>query len=255
MLNFKTMGQGYPVIILHGLFGMLDNWQKFGKELSKEFSVFLVDQRNHGKSPHLPEMNYNAMAHDLQLFMEENHIYEAYIIGHSMGGKTAMEFALHYPDRVTKLMVVDIAPKRYKPHHQDVFTALDAVPIDQVESRGEVDDVLSTQISDVGTRQFLQKNLSRKKEGGYQWKMNFEAIKNHYEEILSDISINEIYEGPTLFVRGGKSKYISDDDLPLIKERFPAAELMTIANAGHWVHVDAYEELFDITTTFLNKAF
>lgn len=251
MLNYKTYGQGEPFIILHGLFGMLDNWQKFGKELAKNYSVFLVDQRNHGKSFHDENISYPLMAEDLLAFMEENHLYKATILGHSMGGKTAMEFALQNSDFVSRLIIVDIAPRKYDAHHNDVFDALLEVPIDEVESRTEVDEILVKHISDLGTRQFLQKNLQRKKEGGYQWKMNLDAITNHYEDILADVTKSETYEGPTLFINGGKSNYIKDSDHTEILKRFPNAQFVTIENAGHWIHVDTFDELLSVVENFL----
>jgi len=156
-LNYKSFGQGPPLLILHGLFGTLDNWQTLGKRWAENFTVFLVDQRNHGRSPHLPEHNYPVMAEDLKAFMEANWMYEAHIMGHSMGGKTAMQFALNYPDMVDKLIVVDIAPKPYVGGHEAIVEALNALPLAKIESRSQADAFLAERIADFGVRQFLLK--------------------------------------------------------------------------------------------------
>lgn len=251
MLNFKSYGRGEPIIILHGLFGMLDNWKRFADAFSDHHSVFLVDLRNHGRSPHLEEMNYEVMAEDVWSFMQENHIYEATVLGHSMGGKVAMQLAMHEPDYIQKLIVVDIAPKAYRPHHQTVIDALQAIPIDLIGTRHEVNDILLEYLDDEGTRLFLQKNLMRKKEGGYRWKMNLPVIIKNYDRILEAVEFDGHYDNPTLFIRGGQSKYISDEDMLWIKEILPHAQIETIEHAGHWVHVDAFEELKSIVKSFL----
>jgi len=252
-LNFKEFGQGDPVIILHGLFGMLDNWQTMARKLAKDYTVFIVDQRNHGRSPHSDEMDYSLMAEDLKKFMESKWIFEARIIGHSMGGKTAMQFALFYQEMVKQLAIIDIAPKAYKGNHETIFKALKSVDLDKVEDRKEVDQILKQQIEEVGVRQFLLKNLSRKKEGGYQWKMNLPTIHKSYDAILGQIEIDESYDGQALFVKGENSNYISNEDLPLITEWFPNATLQTVQNAGHWVHAEAPEELHNMLLQFFKN--
>ena len=252
-LNFKTMGRGEPVIILHGLFGTLDNWQTIAKHLSEHFSVYIVDQRNHGRSPHAAHMDYPALAEDLRHFMERHWMYKAHLIGHSMGGKTVMEFALEHPDMTDKLVVVDIAPKAYPGGHEDIFKALFAVDLDAIQSRQEAEEILSQYIEDAGTKQFLLKNLSRKKEGTFEWKMNLPVLHQYYQEILAPPTAQTPFEGETLFIRGGRSPYVLDSDLPAIHGLFPAAQLETIANAGHWVHADAPAELLQKVYTFLTK--
>ena len=252
-LNYKTFGHGEPVIILHGLFGMLDNWQQFARELGNDFSVFIVDQRNHGKSPHSDAFNYEVMAEDLFHFMESHFMFEAFVLGHSMGGKTAMQMALLEPDMVQKVIVVDIAPKPYPPGHIEIMQALSSVPIESAESRSDVNDALKKHIPQKGVRQFLMKNLTREKGGGYRWKMNLDVIMQHYDKILDFNPMAYPFENPALFVRGGKSNYIQDDDYPLIREQFLEARVETITDAGHWVHVDAYQELLDMTRDFFNE--
>lgn len=252
-LNYKEFGQGDPLIILHGLFGTLDNWQTLAKKFAKDYTVFIVDQRNHGRSPHIDHIDYPSMANDLQHFMESNWIYKAHILGHSMGGKTAMEFALNYSDMVDKLIVVDIAPKKYAPRHQTIFDALFSVKLEEVNNRKEAEAILTPQIESYGVRQFLLKNLSRNKAGGYEWKMNLPIIYKHYQDILDDVNTENIFEGPSLFIDGADSEHIQDADHSLIKSRFPNAQIETIVNAGHWVHADQPMALLNTVSSFLKS--
>ena len=251
-LNFKTFGQGDPIIILHGLFGTLDNWQTVGKQLAEHYMVYLVDQRNHGRSPHLDEISYPLMATDLQQFMESQWIHRAHILGHSMGGKTAMQFALTYPDMVDKLIVVDIAPKAYPGGHELIFEALLGLDLASIESRSDAAAYLENAgIAEAGIRQFLLKNMARSKAGGYEWKMNLPVIHQHYQDILATVESTEAYDDPALFIRGGKSRYISDEDWPAVLRLFPQAKLETVAEAGHWVHAEAPDALLQHLTQFL----
>ena len=250
-LNYKEFGQGDPIIILHGLFGTLDNWQTLAKKLAEEYTVYIIDQRNHGRSPHAAEFNYKVMAEDLQVFMEDNWIHQARIIGHSMGGKTAMQFALEYPDMVEKLVIVDIANQSYKGGHETIFDALLGLDLEKIENRKDADSILSQKIEDYGIRQFLLKNLTRSKSGEYQWKMNLPIIHENYQAILNKIESEEIFEGATLFVKGGLSKYITDDNFSDTKQFFPNAGLITIENVGHWVHAEAPKRLLEELELFL----
>ena len=243
-LNFKQFGQGEPVIILHGLFGTLDNWQTIAKKLAEDYMVFIVDQRNHGRSPHATPFDYETMAADLQEFMEQNWIYEARLIGHSMGGKTVMQFALDYPDMVQQLVVVDIAPVDYPRRHDHIFNALLNLNPETINARKEIDDILKEQIPEYGERQFLMKNLTRNKEGnGYRFKMNLPVIHENYPHILANIKAEEPFEDPVLFIKGGNSKHIQAAHQPAISALFPAATTKTIDNAGHWVHADQPNDL------------
>lgn len=237
-LNHKIMGEGDPIIIMHGLFGMLDNWQSIAKELSQDYMVILIDLRNHGKSPHSDEWNVQVMARDVIEFMQSQWIFEATIIGHSMGGKVAMQVALTEPDMVSNLIVVDIAPRSYERGHDLIFTALNSVPIETVASRGDVEEYLGKYISETGIKLFLMKNLSRNKDGSYRWKMNLPIIEKNYESILQPTLSDFPYEGPTLFISGERSDYIREEDQERIIELFPEAKVETISNAGHWVHAD-----------------
>lgn len=250
-LNFKSFGQGDPIIILHGLFGTLDNWQTIAKKLAEEHTVFIVDQRNHGRSPHDPLHDYPSMAEDLRHFMEENWIHRATVIGHSMGGKTAMQFALDYPDMVEKLVVVDISPKAYAGNHHEIYDALLSLDLSEVKGRQDADDHLAKTIHEPGVRLFLMKNLTRQKDGTYALKMNLEALHRHYPDILAAIESDENFDEPTLFIRGGQSKHMVAEDGEMIRQLFPQAEIKTIEKAGHWVHADSPKELLEMVTDFL----
>ena len=252
-LNYKSFGQGQPIVILHGLFGTLDNWQTIAKKLAEQYMVFIIDLRNHGKSPHDPEMNYSIMAEDIQHFLESQWIYESHIIGHSMGGKVAMEFAHQYPEMVEKLVVVDIAPKAYPPGHQRIFEALFKIDLKEITNRKEADNQLQPRIEEFSVRQFLLKNLTREKDGNYRWKMNLPVIFKHYPEILASVELEEPFAGDTLFVRGGQSNYITDEDYPLIEAQFPNAVIETIPESGHWVHAEAPATFLQILEGFLNQ--
>jgi len=253
-LNHKSFGQGDAIVILHGLFGTLDNWQTLAKKLAEDYYVFLVDQRNHGRSPHVEGMSYPLMANDLKGFLEQNWIHQTHIIGHSMGGKTAMQFALEYPDVVDKLVVVDIAPKTYLGGHELILSALRNFPVTQVENRKEAEQILlEAGVEELGVRQFLLKNLTRSKTGGYEWKMNFSEIDKHYANILANIEIENksSFEGETLFVRGANSNYVLDEDLGAIQSLFPKAELETISQSGHWIHAEQPQALLKLLKGFL----
>lgn len=250
-LNYKAFGQGDPLIILHGLFGTLDNWQTIGKKLADQYSVYLIDQRNHGRSPHHADFSYALMAEDLKLFMEEQWIYRAHIIGHSMGGKTAMQFAMEYPDMIDQLVVVDIAPKAYAGGHQLIFEALNSLDLANIDNRKTADEALAQKIDDFGVRQFLLKNLTREKAGGYRWKMNLPVIQQHYQDILAPITLTEPFEEKALFIRGGKSAYVEDDDWPMVQSYFPNSSLATVEQSGHWVHAEAPQDLLQLVFDFL----
>ncbi|HMQ46358.1 MAG TPA: alpha/beta fold hydrolase [Saprospiraceae bacterium] len=249
-LNYKSLGQGYPIIVLHGLFGTLDNWQTVARRLSENHTVYLVDLRNHGRSPHHSAMNYPIMAEDLRHFMESHGMYQAYLIGHSMGGKVAMEFALEHSDMVEKLMVVDIAPKTYTGGHQAIFEALFSLDLANLEDRQQAEAHLATRIAEPDVRQFLMKNLSRQKGGGFEWKMNLPVIFENYSHILAAVDSSWAYDKPCSFVRGDRSDYIRDEDMDHIRTLFPKAQLHTVKGAGHWVHAEQPEALLQLINTF-----
>lgn len=251
MLNHKIYGQGDPIIILHGLFGMLDNWQTVAKKLAEDYMVILIDQRDHGKSAHTDAFDYKLLAEDLYQFLEENWIHRCHIIGHSMGGKTTMQFAAMHSDLIDKMVVVDIGPKAYLPGHDTIFKALRSVPIDEVSSRKEVEEIISEYIEDKGVRLFLMKNLQRKKEGGFRWKMNLELLYREYPNIISKVDTNEAIDVDTLFIYGSKSRYILDDEVKEIKEVFPYSRFEKL-DAGHWIHAEKPVELVELVRDFLD---
>lgn len=251
-LNYKVFGEGDPVLILHGMFGTLDNWQTIAKKLAKHFMVFIIDLRNHGRSPHSDEFDYAIMANDIREFMESNWIYEAYVVGHSMGGKVAMQLASENPDMVQKLVLVDIAPKAYEGNHQAIFEALFSLDLDQLESRKEADQLLQKKIDSYSVRQFILKNLSINKETeGYEWKMNLPVIHASYQEILDKGNLSTPFENPTLFIKGAQSKYILLEEFESYKNYFPNATLETIEKAGHWVHAEQPKVFLEVLTNFL----
>lgn len=254
-LFFRHFGEGPPLIILHGLFGLSDNWVTHGKRLAENFSVYLPDLRNHGQSPHSPTFNYPAMADDLHEFIVDHKIINPVIIGHSMGGKVAMQFALEYPDIPLKLILVDISPVKYpdRDSHFDIISAMMAINFEAVHSREEVDALLSQQIGDKGTRLFILKNLHRKTRHSFDWRLDLSTISNNMDHIFAGIESPNSFSKPTLFIKGGNSNYITDEHLPVIKKLFPASNIVTIEGAGHWIHVDAPEEICRIFSGFLEK--
>jgi pimeloyl-ACP methyl ester carboxylesterase len=253
-LHFEQYGEGHPLIILHGLFGSLDNWRTLSKWFSRSFQVFALDQRNHGRSPHSNEFTYPAMVEDLLEFIEERNLPPTHILGHSMGGKTAMLFALTYPDMVNKLVIVDIAPKAYPRGHDDVFEGLFSLDLRTIHSRQEADAALAKTLPDSTLRQFLLKNLDRDEAGKFRWRLALKEIHTNYPEMLKALEWRQQqFSQPTLFISGSNSGYIKDTDAPIIKAMFPHAQVTTIANTGHWVHAAAPPEFVRLTLDFLTK--
>ncbi|WP_242923754.1 alpha/beta fold hydrolase [Pontibacter liquoris] len=251
-LHYKEMGHGQPLLILHGLFGTLDNWQTLAKRLAEHYNVFLVDLRNHGRSPHSEEHNYEAMAADVLELVDHLNIPTPAIMGHSMGGKVAMTYALRYPTRLTKLIVVDIAPKAYPPHHDEIIDALQSVDLGTVTSRSEVDAQLAKTIKEEAVRQFLMKNLYRKEDSTFGWRMNLDAIERNYAQVAAAVTSDVPFKKSTLFIKGGRSGYIKPEDLfGSIEHLFTLVEIETIPEAGHWVHAEAPDKVYELVSTFL----
>ncbi|MBS1680821.1 MAG: alpha/beta fold hydrolase [Bacteroidetes bacterium] len=236
-LFFRQYGQGKPLVILHGLFGSSDNWHSLGKVFSEKFSVYLVDQRNHGQSPHRDEMDYQVLTEDLEDFFKQNKIERAHLIGHSMGGKTVMNFAVKNPSLVDRLIVVDIVPKYYKVHHDRLIEGMKSIPLDEIASRSEADVILSGYEPDVAVRQFLLKNLGRDDQGKFFWRFNLQALYAHLEEIGAGMQYNGTFDGDSLFINGKKSNYFSEGDDGLIRKLFPRAQFTTL-DTGHWVQAE-----------------
>jgi pimeloyl-ACP methyl ester carboxylesterase len=252
-LNYKTIGEGPPLLILHGLFGALDNWITLGRSFGENYQTFLLDQRNHGKSPHTTTHGYPEMAEDLIGFMDQQDIAQAILIGHSMGGKTIMEAALRYPDRVSGLVIADMAPVQYESHHDSVFRALEAIDFTEIENRVQAERIMQLHLQEPGVIQFLLKNIDRSGDGKYSWKMNLPVLKREYDRILEEIPGGRKYIGPTLALRGGKSPYVQEHHLPYFRELFPELELETISDAGHWVHAEAPGLFYEIVLNFLQR--
>lgn len=250
-LHYKKMGSGEPLIVLHGLMGMLDNWQTPAKTFAEHFEVFLIDQRNHGHSPHSDDFSYQLMMEDLLEFVEDHDIHQAHFLGHSMGGKTVMKFAQNYPDYVDKLIVADIAPRAYEVHHQQILAGLLAVNLETTKSRKEAEQILSQYISEFGVKQFLLKNLYWKEKGKLAWRFNLETINKVIADIGEEIN-DAMFEGETLFIRGEISNYITDSDFDMIHTYFPSAKVTTIKNAGHWVHAEQPELFINEVIDFLS---
>lgn len=241
MLHSKIIGEGTPFIILHGFLGMGDNWKTLGKHFADEgYEVHLVDQRNHGRSFHSDDFNYELLVEDLKAYCDEYGITTMILLGHSMGGKTAMLFATTFPDLVKELIIADISPRAYPQHHQVILDGLTALSGDKaaLSSRGAADDFLSKYIKEIGTRQFLLKNLYWKEKGLLGLRMNLSALVQHIEEIGKPLSEEKKYDGETLFLKGEKSDYINEEDGNIIKSAFAKAQLTTIPNASHWLHAE-----------------
>jgi len=237
-LHYEKYGDhSQKLIILHGLFGSADNWTSLGKQLSRRFTVFLIDQRNHGKSLHDSLWNYQVMARDLKEFISNHNIDKPIIIGHSMGGKTAMKFACTYPDLLQKLIVVDISPKYYPVHHKTIIEGLQSVAKQRVSSRKQADEILQKYIPELPVRQFLIKNLVRE-ETCMEWRMNLDVIDHNIENVGESLSEDENTTIPTLFIRGSHSDYILDVDKEFLLKHFPKSTLETVDNAGHWLHAE-----------------
>ena len=248
----RVLGEGeHHLIILHGLLGSADNWQTLGKRYAEEFTVHLVDARNHGRSPHSNSHSYDLMSDDLLSYLDEKGISKAYLLGHSMGGKTVMIFTERHPERVAKLIVADIAPRAYTPNNGPIFDALLECDVKGAESREEVHEFLSSKLDHEPTLvPFLMKGLHREREGGYSWRFNVKTLSDTLSSVTEEISIS-INTIPTLFIRGLRSNYVSDSELERIEDFYMNLETADIEDAGHWLHAEKPDEFFELTSDFL----
>jgi pimeloyl-ACP methyl ester carboxylesterase len=251
-LHYVTLGSGPPLIILHGLFGSGDNWQRVAGRLAAKHEVFLLDQRNHGLSPHTTLMDYSMMAEDVAEFMRDHGQNHATLLGHSMGGKTAMQLALDHPELVERLIVVDIAPRAYSATHREILDALLSLDPTVFANRQQMEAALAPAIPDLGVRRFLLKSVARRADGKFEWKLNLPALSNNYSALGQGVSGTRPFAGPALFVAGEKSKYIRESDWTAIRQLFPRAEGKTVGGAGHWVHADAPDAFLKTVEEFLN---
>ncbi|WGK65527.1 alpha/beta fold hydrolase [Croceiramulus getboli] len=256
VVHSSVFGTGTPLLILHGFLGMGDNWKTLGRQFAEAgYEVHLIDQRNHGRSEHSPDFSYELMAADLKAYCDHNGLQKIALLGHSMGGKTAMLFATLYPELIDHLTVADIGPKFYPEHHQTILKSLAALSGDEeaLSSRGNADEFMQQYIPDFGTRQFLLKNLYWKKDKTLGLRMNLPVLTERIAEIGKALPETAQYEGKTLFLRGAKSDYIMDDDLDLIHHHFPKAQLITIAEAGHWLHAENPDDFYAAVMEFLKN--
>lgn len=252
MLHSIILGKGQPFLILHGFLGMADNWKTLGRQWSENgYQVHLIDQRNHGRSLHSDDFNYEVMAKDIKNYCEKHALEDIILLGHSMGGKVAMKFADLHKSYLNKLIIADIAPKEYAPHHSDIINGLRSLDFDMIKSRSDADEMLGKVIPDVGTRQFLLKSLYRVDKNRYGWRFNLEVLGTAQDKVGIHQPFSATIETPTLFIRGGNSGYILDSDMMLIDHAFAKAELKTINNAGHWLHAEKPQEFFTYVTEFL----
>ncbi len=252
ILHSKIIGDGFPILILHGFMGMGDNWKTLGNIFAEDnYQVHLVDQRNHGRSFHSDIFSYDAMAKDLLSYLNHHDLDKIHLIGHSMGGKTAMQFACLFPDRVEKLIIADIGPKAYPQHHQDILKALSLLDFNVLKTRKEADEMLSHYIKDLGTRQFLLKNLYWVERGVLGYRVNIEVVTKEIAQVGKSLDSSIFFEKETLFLKGSNSGYIEDIDKLMIMKQFPKAKFNTISKAGHWLHAENPIEFRQFVMNFL----
>ncbi|MBQ4818645.1 alpha/beta fold hydrolase [Aquimarina sp. MMG016] len=253
-LHANVIGEGNSFVILHGFLGMSDNWKTLGKKISEEsFQVHLIDQRNHGRSPHSDEFSYEIMAEDLAEYCSDHNLKNIILLGHSMGGKVAMLFAVKYPELISKLIIADIGPKYYPLHHQDILDGLSALDFEVLKSRGEVDKELDAYIPDLGVRMFLLKNLFWKEKGQLDLRLNLEVLVKNASQIGVELPLHYTYEGETLFLKGEKSNYIIENDEVRIGRQFPDSRIQQISSAGHWLHAENPTEFLTKVLGFVKK--
>ena len=253
LLHSKIVGQGEPLLILHGFLGMSDNWKTLGNRFASMYEVHLIDQRNHGRSFHADDFSYEVLVDDLSNYIKHHNLEKVNLLGHSMGGKTVMLFAVTYPEKVNKLIVADIAPKFYPNHHEAILEGLNAIDFSKQKSRTEIEDVLKNFIPEVGIRQFLLKNIYRETKEQLAFRFNLESLIANYDEVGVSLPSLAQFDGETLFLRGENSGYITESDTNLINAHFAKAEVVTVKNAGHWLHAENPNDFYDYVVSFLEK--
>lgn len=251
-LHYRTMGEGKPLVILHGVFGSSDNWQTLGRYFSEWCKVYLVDLRDHGRSPHSDSLELDSMVGDLKELADDEGLYAIDLLGHSMGGKVAMRFTQLHSELVDNLLVVDMAPKRYEMRHGALIEALKSIDLSSIGGRKDADARLAERIQEEGIRQFLLKNLHRKGQDEWEWKINLPLIERDLPKINEPLPEDPV-KVPTWFIRGGRSDYIQDDDEALLKQYFPLSELKTVEGSGHWVHAEAPKTFYQIVEDILRE--
>lgn len=252
-LHFTTLGTGEPLLLLHGLLGSHQNLLPASRRLAERFQVFAIDQRNHGHSPHHEEMHYEAMAADVVRFMDTHQLDSAHVLGHSMGGKTAMQLALHHPVRVRKLVVVDMSPRAYGPRFARLLHSLRELRPERFQTRREADLALASSVPDESLRQFLLKNLKHDEQGGFRWRIHLDAIAGNYDHLRAAVDSATPFTGEALFLLGGNSDYVGEADKIEIHRLFPSSQFECIAGAGHWVHAEKPGEFAEAVMKFLGS--
>jgi len=253
-LHYEVQGDGRPLVILHGFLGSSENWRAMRKLFATTYKVFSVDQRNHGSSPHSSTMNYSVMTEDLREFLAEQGLSEVFLLGHSMGGKVAMQFASASPAAIEKLVIVDIAPKAYPPAQRLLLQAMQNLELRGLKTYGEAEAALGATISDAALRKFVVKNLTRDRNGEFHWRIGLDSLAANYDQLIQAPAMSNSFDKPTCFIRGGLSRFIDNEDFAAIRKYFPRAELHTVPNAGHWVHIDAPEEFHRIVDEYLRRS-
>ncbi|WP_394907585.1 alpha/beta fold hydrolase [uncultured Mesonia sp.] len=252
-LHANIIGQGEPLLILHGFLGMGDNWKTLGKQFAEEgYQVHLIDQRNHGRSPHSEEFSYTILAADVRNYCRDHKLEKVVLMGHSMGGKTAMKTAVTYPELIKDLVVVDIAPRYYEPHHQNILAGLTMLADAKLTSRQDADKKLAEFIDDWAVRQFLLKNLFRK-DNVLKLRVNLPVLKSKIENVGAALEKGERFEDSVLFINGGNSNYVRSKDGDLIREYFPYSQLVTIKDAGHWIHAEKPDVFYQAVLKYLKR--
>lgn len=255
-LAFREYGSGPPLVILHGLFGSARNWQSMAERLAEQYRVFACDLRNHGDSPWAPTMSFAEMADDLEALIEEKGLAPATVLGHSVGGKTAMLTALRHPEVVDALIVVDIAPVAYEEPFLSFIAAMQAADVGAGKRRSDVDAALAAAVPDAATRLFLLQNLEERQAGGFAWRLNLEAIAANMPGLLDFPATEDLaYDGRALFVSGAGSDYIGRIHHGAVWDRFPQAEFAVIEGAGHYPHVEQPDAFFERITLFLDSSY
>lgn len=253
LLHSNIIGEGKPFIILHGFLGMSDNWKSLGKQFAQAgFQAHLIDQRNHGRSFHSDDFNYDVLSEDLKSYCDAHNLKDIILLGHSMGGKTAMLFATQYPEYVSKLIIADISPRFYPIHHDAILEGLASLDFETLKSRGEADKLLSNYVSDYGTRLFLLKNLYWVEKGILDLRINLDALTDNVSEVGEALPLHSKYEGATLFLKGDRSEYIANQDEAIIKSHFSNAKIETIVNSGHWLHAENPKDFYNAVINFVN---
>ena len=252
-LFYHELGSGRPIIILHGVFGSSDNWMTIARSLEAKYHLYVLDQRNHGQSFHSNTFDYPSMVDDLKKFIDLHQIHEPVVIGHSMGGKVAMNFAIRYPSHLNSLVVVDISPRSYPIHHDEILEGLSSLDLPNLKSRSDADSKLARYVNDQSIRNFLLKNLSRGDDGNFMWRLNLPVIRMNIERVGMGLVGDGKFEKSTLFIKGSLSNYIESSDNDLIAERFPNSRIELIENAGHWVHAEQPEQFLKIISSFLES--